>query len=330
METESGMESMESLTGKNILVTGGTGFVGSHLVEALIKLGSTVIVPYRSIDPRSYFSAQKLHKNTIMVQGDVKNFQEVFDIVTKYEIEYIFHLAAQAIVTTAYHNPLEAFQTNIIGTANILEAARLYGKVKGIVIASSDKAYGKSDKPYKESDALRGDHPYEVSKSAADLISQTYYKTYKLPVVITRFGNIYGEGDLNFSRIIPGVMKSLITKEELVLRSDGTHVRDYVYVKDVVRGYLFLLGNIDKIKGEAFNLSSNDTYSVLDVIKHIGKKLNKKISYTIANSAKNEIPYQHLSYEKIHKLGWRPIYSIDSTLVPVKSWYKKTIREIST
>lgn len=315
------MENMERLKGKNILVTGGTGFVGSHLVEALIKLGATVIVPYRSIDPRSYFSTQQLHKHTVMVQGDVKNFQEVFDIVTKYEIEYIFHLAAQAIVTTAYHNPLETFQTNIIGTANILEAARLYGKVKGIIIASSDKAYGKSDKPYKESDALRGDHPYEVSKSAADLISQTYYKTYTLPIVVTRFGNIYGPGDLNFNRIIPGIIKTLITGNTLMLRSDGTYKRDYVYVKDVCSAYLFLLRHLEKIRGESFNISNGNSIAVLEMVKSAEKAFNKKIHFKIINSAINEIKNQHLNYSKIKKIGWKPSYNLPASLRETYTWY---------
>ena len=328
METESGMESMESLTGKNILVTGGTGFVGSHLVKALLAKHATVFVPFRSLDPRSYFVTEKLSRKATLVVCDLKDKDRIFDIVSKYEIDYIFHLAAQAIVPTAYENPVETIESNVMGTTYILESARRFSHVKGVVVASSDKSYGKSRKPYVETDPLKGDHPYNVSKSAMDLITQAYAKTYHLPIVVTRFGNIYGEGDLNFSRIIPGIMRTIITKEPLRVRSDGTYVRDYIYVKDVVRGYLFLLSKVDKIKGEAFNLSSNDTYSVLDLIKYIAKKMNKKISYSIANSAKNEIPYQHLSYQKIQKLGWKPIYSIGSTLAPIRSWYKKTIGEI--
>lgn len=314
---------MESIKGKNILVTGGTGFVGSHLVEDIIKLGATVIVPYRSIDPRSYFSTQQLHKNTVMVQGDVKDFQKVFDIVTKYEIEYIFHLAAQAIVTTAYHNPLEAFQTNIIGTANILEAARLYPSIKGIIVASSDKAYGKSDNAYKETDPLRGDHPYEVSKSAADMIAYSYFKTYKLPVVITRFGNIYGPGDLNFNRIIPGIAETLITGKKLLIRSDGTYRRDYVYVKDVCSAYLFLLHHLEKIEGEAFNISSGHSVSVLALIKNMEKIFKKKIHFRIVNSAINEIKNQHLNYSKIIKIGWKPSYNFSGALRETYAWYEQ-------
>ncbi len=314
---------METLKGIKVLVTGGTGFVGSHLVEELLKAGARVVVPYRSVDPSSYFARQKLNEHTTLAYGDLKDFNRTFEIVTEYEIEYIFHLGAQATVTTAYHNPLETFQSNIIGTANILEAARLYGKVKGIIVASSDKAYGKSIKPYTESDPLKGTHPYEVSKSSADLISQTYYQTYQLPVVVTRFGNIYGPGDLNDNRIIPGIIKSILTKEPLRIRSDGTYVRDYVYVRDVVSGYIFLLKHLDKIIGQTYNISSDNSYSVISLIRAAQKILHTKVRYTIENIAINEIPYQRLSIGKITKLGWRSQFTLRKGLTLTYQWYKK-------
>lgn len=313
---------MEGLKDKRILVTGGTGFVGSHLVETLVKLGATVIVPYRSLDPRSYFSLKKLDKKVIMAVCDLKDFCRVCDIVTKYEVDYIFHLASQAIVTTAFQNPLETLETNIMGTARLLEASRVYGKVKGIIVASSDKAYGKSSKAYRETDPLRGDHPYEVSKSSEDLIAQMYYRTYKLPVVVTRFGNIYGEGDLNFSRIIPGIMKAVIKREKIVLRSDGTYIRDYVHVKDVVSGYLFLLMRLTEAKGEVFNISTNNSYSVTGLIKEAEKIFKRKLPFTVENSARNEIPYQHLNAEKIYALGWKPKYSFKNTFLSMRRWYR--------
>lgn len=332
---------MNFLKDKNILVTGGTGFVGSHLAEELIKQKAHVVTTFISTDPLSYFFTQKLNKKTIMVHQDVCDFEGVFEVITKYNIEYIFHLAAEALVETAYHNPKKAIDTNIMGTVNVLESARLYPKVKGIIVASSDKAYGKLTKStpevfplrsltsgvkYKETDPLRGDHPYEVSKSAADLISRAYFKTYGIPTVTTRFGNIYGEGDLNFSRIIPGTLKSIIEREPLKIRSDGSYVRDYLYVKDVVNGYLLLASNIEKVKGEAFNFGSEDTLSVLEVIRLIGRGLEKKIKYTILNQAKNEIPYQSLDYSKIKEtLGWQPKYNLVKSVENIYKWYKKIL-----
>ncbi|HLD26549.1 MAG TPA: GDP-mannose 4,6-dehydratase, partial [Patescibacteria group bacterium] len=204
------------MKGKNVLVTGGTGFVGSHLVEELIKQKVNIITTFQTLNPLSYFFTQKLDRKTTMVNCDVCDYEKVFDIVTKFNIDYIFHLAAQPLVDVAYHNPKRTLYSNILGTINVLESARLFPKVKAVIVASSDKAYGKhGKKQYTEEDALKGDHPYEVSKSSADLIAYSYYKTYSVPVVTTRFGNIYGEGDLNFSRIIPCSMKSLIDNEIL-------------------------------------------------------------------------------------------------------------------
>ena len=280
-----------------------------------------------------------------MADVDICDFDRIFDIVTKFEIEYIFHLAAQALVETAFYNPRRTLETNILGTVNILESARLYPKIKAVIIASSDKAYGKlpqktsavfplrsstaevkKKNKYFETDPLKGDHPYEVSKSAADLIAYSYFKTYNLPVVITRFGNIYGEGDLNFSRIIPGIMKSVVSRQELVVRSNGKYVRDYLYVKDVVAGYLMLAQRIEEVKGEAFNFGSDETLSVLEAIDLIGKTLKKKVNYTIMNTAKNEIPYQSLDYSKIKKiLGWTAKTKIKTVARKIYSWYKEIL-----
>jgi CDP-glucose 4,6-dehydratase len=211
-----------------------------------------------------------------------------------------------------------------MGTVNVLESVRLYSKVKAVVVASSDKAYGKLESgQYVETDSLEGDHPYDVSKSATDLVANMYFKTYHLPVTISRFGNIYGEGDNNFSRIIPGIMMSLLKNETLELRSDGKAVRDYLYVKDVVKGYLMLAEKIDETKGEAFNFGSTDTLSVIDLIEVIEKALKVKVLYEILNNAKNEIPYQSLGYEKIKKFGWKNNESVKSTAKRIYEWYKK-------
>jgi len=315
---------------KNILVTGGCGFVGGHLVEELVKLKANVIVIDEYNDPLSYFSSQKLHQKVRLIKHDICNFDKIFEILTKHNIEYIFHLAAQPIVDIAYHNPHRTLEVNIMGTVNVLESARRFHKIKGIVFASSDKAYGKltgyKSVPirYKETDALRGDHPYEVSKSSADLIATAYYKTYGVPVVITRFGNIYGEGDLNFSRIIPGILKAIVNKKELLIRSNGQYVRDYLYVKDVVKGYLTVAENIDKVKGEAFNFGSLDTLSVIELILLVSKKLKRKINYRILNQAKNEIPYQALDFSKVEKLlNWKPKLKLRSVIAHIYKWYDK-------
>lgn len=317
------MENME-IKNKNILVTGGVGFVGSHLVEELIKLKTKVFVVDINLDKQSYLFTENLHKKSQVIDLNICDYKKLLALIKKYKIEFIFHLAAQALVEEAYKNPKQTLDNNILSTINILEAVRINPQIKGLVVASSDKAYGKlSIAKYTESDPLSGDHPYDTSKSVTDLISTTYYKTYKIPVVVTRFGNIYGEGDLNFSRIIPGIMKSLINNKTLLIRSNGKYVRDYLYVKDVVNGYILLAENIDKVKGEAFNFGSEETLSVLEVIKLIEKTLNKKTKYKILNTAKNEIPYQSLDYSKIRKtLGWKPRENIKSTAKKIFGWYK--------
>lgn len=311
------------LTGKNILVTGGTGFIGSHLVEALVNAGNHVVTTFQTQDPYSYFYSQNLHEKTVMTHVDIENFDAVHHVITKFDITHIFHLAAQPLVEVAYYNPRRTLSSNIIGTVNLLESARLYPKIEAVIVASSDKAYGKTKKKkYLETDRLAGDHPYEVSKSAADLIVNTYYATYGLPVVTARFGNIYGEGDLNFSRIIPGIMKSFVDGSVLQLRSDGKQVRDYVYVKDVVAGYMLMAENIKKLKGEAFNFGSSDDMTVLELIKKAEAVMSKKIDYEILNIAKNEIPYQVLDYTKAKKtFGWTPQNSVADTLLPISRWY---------
>lgn len=311
------------LTGKNILVTGGTGFIGSHLVEYLISEKNNVVVSYQSLNRKSYFFSKKLEEQVILVHKDLKNFKRTLDVVTRYEIDLIFHLAAQALVTVAYYNPLETVETNMMGTAHILEAARLYGKVKGIIVTSSDKAYGKIAKA-SESNPVGGDHPYETSKAAADLLSTTYFKTYGLPVVVTRFGNVYGEGDLNFSRIIPGIMKTIIKKGTLAIRSNGRYWRDYVYVADVIAAMVLLTRHIKKVQGETFNISSNENLSVLELVKKIEKILGKKIAYRIQNIAVNEIPAQSVDFTKIRKrLGWKPKNNLAATIKPIFDWYNQ-------
>lgn len=328
---------MFNLKNKNILVTGGAGFVGGHLVEELIKQKANVIVVDIAFSKKSYLlSDRSIDKKYVLIKQDICDYKKLTALIKKNKIDFIFHLAAQALVEDAYKDPKYTLDNNIISTVNILETVRLNPQIKGVIVASSDKAYGKlKAKKYTESSPLSGDHPYDTSKSVTDLISTTYYKTYGIPVVVTRFGNIYGEGDLNFSRIIPGIMESIFKNSELRIRSNGKYVRDYLYVKDVVRGYILLAKNIDKrepgtkrylVKGEAFNFGSDDTLTVLEVLKLVEKVLNKKIDYKILNTAKNEIPYQSLDYSKIKKmLKWLPQYSIKTTVKGILDWYLKII-----
>lgn len=321
-----GME-MSKLLPKNprVMITGGTGFIGSHLIEEIARISDQIFVPYLKIDPKSYFSISNLEKKVHLTKIDLADKKKLFIYLKDSNVDFIFHLAAQTIVTEAYENPYHTLQNNIISTLNILEFTRLNKSIKGIIVASSDKAYGKTTKSYTEDSPLKGDHPYDVSKSTKDLITQTYFKTYKTPIVITRFGNVYGEGDLHLSRIIPGICKSIAENKLLQIRSDGTFVRDYIYVKDVVNAYMTLFMKFDEIKGEAFNVSSKDAISVLDLIRKIEKVTAKKIKYKIKNNAKNEIPYQHLNWQKIKKLGWSPEYSIENTMPKIIDWYNDNV-----
>lgn len=319
------MENMEGLRGKRILVTGGAGFIGGHLTGELVANGANVAVIDIVVHPISTFALNNLKNKVLLELIDIRDKKKVFGFFKRFKPDYVFHLAAEPIIQRAYTDPHKAFETNIMGTVNVLEAARINGKVKGIIVASSDKAYGKTDKAYTEESPLRADHPYDVSKASADLISLAYYKTYGLPIVVTRFGNVYGEGDLHFGRIIPDICEAMLKNNVLKIRSDGTYVRDYLYVKDVVDGYLFLLKNINRINGEAFNFSSRDTLSVLDLVKKAEKVLKVKIKYKILNIAQNEIPYQHLDDTKIRKHGWKAKHTLDNALKRVLRWYMKMI-----
>lgn len=311
----------------NIIITGGSGFIGSNLVDELVKTSNNIIVVDRKITPKSIFSQHALQKKVEFVQIEIRDKKKVFEVFRKYKPSHVIHLAAQTIVTTAFGNPLETFETNILGSINIFEACRVIGGVKRVVFASSDKAYGKTKKTYTEDSPLAGDHPYDVSKSSADLIAQTYFKTYNLPVVITRFGNVYGEGDLHFDRIIPGLCRAVIKKNTFEIRSDGQYIRDYVYVKDVVEGYIFLLNHTGNLDGEAYNFSSMDTFSVLELIKRAETILEVKIPYKILNRTHNEIPYQHLDDSKVRRLGWQSKYTFGNTLKNILQWYKKILSD---
>jgi CDP-glucose 4,6-dehydratase len=262
------------------------------------------------------------------VNGDLRNYKDVSRAVFSNECTDIFHLGAQTIVGTAMQDPLSTFESNIQGTWNILETARQSnGGVKSIVVASSDKAYGSSDQlPYLENFPLHGDGPYDVSKSCTDLIAQSYGSTYGIPATIARCGNIYGGGDLNWSRIVPGTIRDLLSNEIPVLRSDGTFVRDYVHVDDIVSAYLRLseVSQTKNLNGEAFNFSRDEPLSVLSLYREISLIVaGKYIEPEIKNSAKSEIKDQHLNSGKAHSvLGWKSSVTLQSGLEKTFNWYK--------
>lgn len=312
-----------NLKGVRVLVTGGCGFIGGHLVEELIEKGANVTVVDINLNPQSTFALNKLENKSELKFLDIRDRINVLRLFKQVQPSYVFHLAAQPLVEEAYLNPFVNFETNIMGTVNILDGISLARSVKGVIVASSDKAYGKSEKTYREDFPLKGDHPYDVSKSCEDLIAQSYFRTYGLPVVITRFGNVYGEGDFHFSRMIPGICEAIIKNNPLLIRSNGKYIRDYIYVKDVVSGYIFLLKNIEKLKGSAFNFSSKDGLSVINLIKLVEKISRIKVPYQILNTVQNEIPYQHLNDAKIRKVGWKPNYTIETTFPRILAWYRE-------
>jgi len=313
---------------KNVLITGGSGLLGSEMVAQLLKKKAAITVIVRDRVARSRFYSEGLYKKVNIAYGDVTNFAFVEMVIGESEIETVFHLAAQAIVGIANLSPLSTFNSNIKGTWNVLEAARLHmGCVRSVVLASSDKAYGSSKiLPYNEEVPLQGRYPYDVSKSCADLLAQAYWHTYKLPVGITRCGNFFGPGDLNFSRIIPGTILSVLKKEPPIIRSDGKFVRNYFYIKDAVSGYLTIAENIDKSAGEAFNLGSEERYSVLEITNLIIKLMKSRLRPVIKNEVKSEIKKQFLDIQKAKSvLGWKPKYTTRRALKETIEWYRKHV-----
>lgn len=311
---------------KNVFITGGTGFLGSYLVKKLVNYGANVTILVRDYVPQSNIYIGEEYKKVNAVQGALEDYLLIERILGEYEIDTVFHLAAQAIVGVANRNPLGTFKSNIEGTWNILEAARKSPLIKQVIVASSDKAYGDQEKlPYDENMPLQGKHPYDVSKSCADLIAQTYYETYKLPVCITRCGNLYGGGDLNFNRIIPQSIQSILNKEAPVIRSDGSFIRDYFYIEDAVDAYINLAEKVVDLNlgGQAFNFSNEIQLTVLELVNKILKIMGSDIKPIILNQGSNEIIHQYLSAKKARTiLGWTPNYTIDEGLSKTIEWYK--------
>lgn len=323
-----GMEiKMSSWQGKNVFVTGCTGLLGSWLSSTLLDRGANVVGLVRDSVPRANFYGLGLDKRISTVRGEIENYFLLERALNEYEIDTVFHVAAQTIVTIANRNPISTFDTNIRGTWNILEACRRTQTVKGIIIASSDKAYGEHEVlPYTEKAPLKGSHPYDVSKSCADLIASTYFNTYGLPVCVTRCGNFYGGGDLNFNRIVPGTIRSVVQNERPVIRSDGSLIRDYIYILDAVEAYLLLAEKMGDpaICGQSFNFSNEIQLTVLELTNKIIKLMDRgDLAPQILNETKNEIMHQYLSAQKAKKLlDWKPRYDIDKGLKETIDWYR--------
>jgi CDP-glucose 4,6-dehydratase len=312
-------------------VTGGTGLLGSWLIPKLLAQGASVTCLVRDWVPANELVRRRLIDRVNVVRGDVRDQALLERILGEYEIDTVFHLAAQTIVSIANRNPISTFETNIQGTWALLEACRRSPMVKQVVVASSDKAYGDHETlPYDESTPLQGRHPYDVSKSCADLIASTYAETYKLPVIVTRCGNFYGGGDLNWNRIIPGTIRSVARGERPVIRSDGNYVRDYFYVEDGAAAYMLVaerLASCRDLAGEAFNFSNEIQITTLQLVEQILSVMGSGLKPDIRDEVTGEIYRQHLNAGKARKvLGWSPLFDLSRGLALTMDWYQEFFR----
>lgn len=313
-------------------VTGATGLLGGWLVKELHQAGADVVCLVRDWAPGSELVRSGLVERVKVVRGDICDQALVERTLGEYEVNTIFHLAAQTIVGIANRNPISTFDSNIRGTWNVLEAARRSPKVQAVIVASSDKAYGEqSQLPYSEETALEGRHPYDVSKSCADLIAQTYGRTYKLPVAITRCGNFYGGGDLNWNRIVPGSIRSVLRGERPIIRSDGKFVRDYFYAEDGAACYMLLAEKLledgERLRGRAFNFSNEIQVTVTELVSMVLDRMESSLKPEILNEASNEIRHQYLDASRARQeLGWQPLFSLEEGLSRTVEWYREFFR----
>jgi len=321
------------LTGKTTLVTGCSGLLGPWLCTALIEAGAKVIGLDKEFP--SFSRIHNLANKMQFVEGNVQDDKLILHLLKENNVTFIYHLAAQALVGIAARDPVGTFRDNIAGTWNILEAARQRrdkdGQYCGVLLASSDKAYGdQPNLPYLENSPLQGQYPYDVSKSCADLIAQSYFHSYQLPVCIARCGNLYGAGDLNFSRIVPGTIVSLLRGERPIIRSDGSPIRDYIYVEDAAQAYRQIseaMLRTDKLNGEAFNISNDEPVSVLEVVDLLRELLGRvDLIPQIEGTASLEILAQYLNSEKIREaIGWRPKHTLKEGLQEAIKWYREYV-----
>ena len=310
-----------------VFVTGATGLLGAELTRLLVEQGADVVVLVRDENRKARFFELGLHAKVTCVYGELQDVYLLERVLNEYDIDTVFHLGAQTIVGTALREPLGTFESNIRGTYHLLEACRRVNVAKRIIVASSDKAYGAHSRlPYREEASLKGGFPYDVSKSCADLLATSYFQTYRLPIAVTRCGNFFGPGDLNFNRLIPGTIRSLLQDERPVIRSDGKFVRDYLYVGDGALAYLALAEIMaqKELFGEAFNFSYGKPLSVVAVVKKISELMKAtRLKPIIKFEASNEIRKQYLSSLKARKvLGWRPAYDFEQGLIETIDWYR--------
>jgi CDP-glucose 4,6-dehydratase len=311
-----------------VFVTGATGLLGGWLVKRLVEEGASVVALVRDWVPKSTLLSSGLLDQITVVRGDVRDQAVLERALGEYEIDTVFHLAAQTIVGVANRNPISTLDTNVRGTWAVLEAARRSPLTKAVVIASSDKAYGDHEKlPYDEGAALQGEHPYDVSKSCADLIAKMYAVSFGVPAVVTRCGNFYGGGDLNWNRLIPGTIRSVLKNERPVIRSDGTLIRDYFYVEDGAAAYMQLAEALHArpdLRGEAFNFSNELQLDVLALTQKILDRMECTLEPDVRAEARNEIQHQWLSAAKARRvLGWSPQFTLDEGLDRTIAWYRE-------
>jgi CDP-glucose 4,6-dehydratase len=316
---------------RRVFVTGCTGLVGAWTVRALRERGAHVVGLVRDQVAGSELAQSGLLGQIDVVHGKVEDQPLLERALAEYEIQTVIHLAAQTIVGIANRSPLSTFETNIRGTWCLLEAARRCGTAPQVLVASSDKAYGDQDTlPYTEEAPLQGRHPYDASKSCADLLALTYHHTYRLPVCVTRCGNFYGGGDLNWNRIVPGTIRSVLRGERPVIRSDGSNLRDYFYVKDGAAAYLHLaecMARQPEVVGQAFNFSTESRVSVLQLVEQLLRLMGSDLTPDVRGEANNEIKHQYLSAAKARRLlGWAPRYGLDAALRETIDWYRAYIR----
>ena len=311
-----------------VFVTGATGLLGGWLVRRLVEDGAEVVALVRDWVPRSNLISGELLQRVAVVRGDVRDQKVLERALGEYEIDTVFHLAAQTIVGVANRNPVSTLDTNVRGTWALLEASRRSPLVRSVIVASSDKAYGDHEQlPYDEAAPLQGRHPYDVSKSAADLITTMYGVTYDLPVAITRCGNFYGGGDLTWTRLVPGTIRAALRGERPVLRSDGTLIRDYFYVEDGASAYMQLaqaLHDRADLRGQAFNFSNELQVDVLALTRRILERMESPLQPDVRAEAKHEIQHQWLSAAKARRLlDWSPGFSLDQGLDRTIAWYRE-------